>query len=340
MNGESSDRTATEAEGTGPFDLPLLLTHRENLRGFVLHFLGRALLAGIAGASILVVLLIFVFIVREAAMFFAPEDASAGVLAGIWARARAILGGAGWYPEAEPPEFGALAILAGSAYVTVGALLLAVPLGILASLCLSDIVPFPVRQVLKPVVELLAAIPSVAYGFFAVLVLAPWMQRVLGLSTGTNALNASLILALMAIPTIVSVSEDSLSALGRDLREASYALGATRAETLLRVVMPAARNGIFAAIILGMMRAVGETMVVWMASGNATQIPEPWWNFTASVRTLTATIAGEMGETARLSPHYHSLFVLGLFLLVFTFLLNLASEFLLRRVRLSEGTKA
>jgi phosphate ABC transporter permease protein PstC len=258
-------------------------------------------------------------------------------VSGLFAQVRTLFGHTGWYPEAEPPEFGALAILVGSAYVTVGSLFLAVPLGLLASVCLSDIFPFHVRQVVKPVVELLAAIPSVAYGFFAVLVLAPWMQRHLGIPTGANTLNASVMLAVMAIPTIVSVSEDSLTALGRELREASYALGATRAETILRVVMPAARNGIFAAMILGMMRAVGETMVVWMASGNASQIPSPWWDLGRSVRTLTATIAGEMGETVKQSPHYHALFSMGLLLLVFTFLLNLASEFLLRRARGAEG---
>ena len=230
-----------------------------------------------------------------------------------------------------------MAVFAGSAYVTFGSLLLAVPIGLLAAVCLSDVLPFRVRQVVKPVVELLAAIPSVAYGFFAVLILAPWMQENLNLPTGANALNASIMLAIMAIPTIVSVSEDSLTAMGRDLREASYALGATRAETMVLVILPAARNGVFAAIILGMMRAIGETMVVWMASGNAAQVPSPWWNLTQSVRTLTATIAGEMGETVKQSTHYHSLFALAFALLVFTFLLNLVGEFFLRRVRLAEG---
>ena len=243
-----------------------------------------------------------------------------------------------WYPESVgAPQFGALAIIVGSLYVSVGALLIAVPVGLLAAMCLSDILPFTVKELVKPVIEILAAIPSVAFGFFAIIVVAPLMQQYLGIPTGTNALNCALLLAAMAIPTIVSVSEDSLTAVGRDLREASYACGATRAETLLRVVMPAAHSGILAAVVLGMMRAIGETMVVWMASGNAAQIPSPWWDLTQSVRTLTGTIAGEMGETVHDTPHYSSLFALGLLLLVFTFLLNLVTEHFLRRVRRAGG---
>jgi phosphate transport system permease protein len=207
----------------------------------------------------------------------------------------------------------------------------------MAAVYLSDIVSFKARAVIKPVIEILAAIPSVTYGFFAVLVLAPWMQQRLGFATGTNALNAALILALMALPTIISVAEDSLSALGRELREASYALGATRVETVFKVVIPAALSGIMAAIMLGMMRAIGETMVVWMASGNANQIPHPWWDLSQSVRTMTATIAGEMGETEKGSAHYGSLFVVGVLLLGFSFCLNMASEFFLTRAKRAIG---
>ena len=166
------------------------------------------------------------------------------------------------------------------------------------------------------------------------------MQKYLGLSTGTNALNSIIMLAVMAIPTIVSMAEDSLWAVGRELREASYACGATRAETLLKVVIPAAHNGIIAAIVLGMMRAIGETMLVWMASGNACQIPSPWWDLTQSVRTMTATIAGEMGETPRGSTHYHALFTVGLMLLTFSLALNLLTEYLLHKARRSAGGRA
>lgn len=321
------DRTieTLDQAATSKFDRPLLLSPGEDLVGYLAAAAGKALLLVVTCASVLAVILIFVFITREAWPFL--TSGSIGEL----------LGSSSWYPAREPAEFGALALLAGSLYVTAGALIMAVPVGLLAAVFLSDIVPFRIRQLIKPIIELLAAIPSVAYGFFAVLVLAPWMQENLGLPTGVNALNASLILAIMAVPTIISIAEDALTSAGRELREGSYALGATRAETMIKVVIPAAHSGIIAAIILGMMRAIGETMVVWMASGNAAQVPLPWWNITQSVRTMTATIAGDMGETVKGSQHYHCLFALGFVLLVFTFTLNLIGEFFLARARRARG---
>ena len=282
--------------------------------------------------------------------------------------------------------------------MTLGAVLVCVPLGVAAAVSLSDVMPFKVRQMVKPVIEILAAIPSVVYGFFALVIFAPLLQNhggnflavaiwVVGLptltilafmlsdmihtkfklgrslyftvlalfeiviigilyyisakasgiaiSSGTNALNVSVILGIMALPTVVSVSEDALQAVGRELREGSYALGATRAETLLKVVIPAASSGIIAAVILGTMRALGETMVVWMASGNAAQIPEPWYNFFEPIRTLTATIAGDMGEADQStgSARFHVLFAMGLCLLVFSFISNLVSEWIVVRAR-------
>ena len=302
------------------FDRPLLLTPGQDILGWIVRRASLSLLQLVAFTCVLSVLFIFVFIVKESLPFF--TSAHAGDL----------MGGAQWHPtDKVQPVFGAWSMIVGSLYVTVGALAVAVPIGILAAVFLSDIVPFGLRQVVKPVIELLAAIPSVAYGFFAALVFAPWLESTLGLDSGKNALNCSIILAVMAIPTIVSISEDALSAVGRDLREGAYALGATRAETICLVVIPAAGRGILAAVILGMMRAVGETMLVWMASGNANQIPHPWWDITTSVRTLTATIAGEMAETAKNTTHYHALFALGLLLLVITFGLNLASDALVGR---------
>ncbi len=225
----------------------------------------------------------------------------------------------------------------GSLYVSLAALVFAVPLGILAAVFLSDVLSWRARNIVKPVIEILAAIPSVAYGFFAVLVLAPWMQKHFGFTTGTNALNASLILAIMALPTIISVAEDSISAIGRELREASYSCGATRMETMIKVVIPAAHSGIIAAVMLGMMRAIGETMVVWMASGNATQIPHPWWDVSQSIRTMTATIAGEMGEAPEGSEHRGALFAIGVLLLILTFSLNIVSEYFLSRAKKATG---
>ena len=306
---------------------PLSLTAEQDLRSFLGARLGRAVLFLITSSSVLAVLLIFVFVVLRALPFLTGHSLAE------------FLTSKGWYPTADPPVFGALTLVAGSMYVSVGALLFAVPLGLLAAVFLSDIVTWKIRNVVKPVIEILAAIPSVAYGFFAILVLAPWMQGEFGFTTGTNALNASLILAVMALPTIVTVAEDSISALGPELREASYSLGATRLETIVRVVIPAAHSGIIAAVVLGMMRAIGETMVVWMASGNATQIPHPWWDLAQSVRTMTASIAGEMGEAPSGSMHCSALFAVGVLLLMMTFLLNVVSEYFLAQAKKASGRK-
>ncbi len=308
------------------FEQPLVLTFGQDIRGFMFRHLGRLTLFILTCTSVLAVFLIFLFVILEAFPFLEKSSLVQ------------FLTSTSWYPEHKGlPEFGTLALIVGSVYVTAAALVFSVPIGVLAAVFLSDIVPFRVRNIIKPVIEILAAIPSVAYGFFAVLVMAPWLQKYLGFSTGTNALNASLLLSIMALPTIISVAEDSISATGRELREASYGLGATRVETMFKVVIPAAHSGIIAAIVLGMMRAIGETMVVWMASGNASQIPHPWWDLSQSVRTMTATIAGEMGETVKGSDHYRALFAIGLLLLVMTLMLNLVSEYFLTRAKKSLG---
>jgi phosphate transport system permease protein len=323
MNGQRSEEIAALATG---FRQPLVLTYGQDIRGYLFKHVGRLALLAMTCTSVLAVLLIFLFVILEAFPFLGKVSLVE------------FLTSTAWYPQARPdPEFGALALVAGSVYVTAASLFFSVPIGVLAAIFLSDIVSFKVRNIVKPVIEILAAIPSVAYGFFAVLVLAPWLQKHLGFATGTNALNAALLLSIMALPTIISVAEDSISATGRELREASYALGATRVETMFKVVIPAAHSGIIAGIVLGMMRAIGETMVVWMASGNASQIPRPWWDLSQSVRTMTATIAGDMGETEKGSDHYRALFAIGLLLLVMTLLLNIVSEYFLTRARKSLG---
>ena len=303
---------------------PLALTPGEDLKGYIGAHLGRALLFFITFTSVLAVLLILVFVIYRSLAFLSGYSIAE------------FLASRDWRPTADDPIFGAFAIIVGSLYVSVAALVFAVPVGVMAAVFLSDIVTWKLRNVVKPIVEILAAIPSVAYGFFAVLVLAPWMQKHFGFNTGTNALNAAIILAVMALPTIISVAEDSLSALGRELREASYSCGATRMETILKVVIPAAHSGIIAAIVLGMMRAIGETMVVWMAAGNAAQIPGSLFQ---PVRTLTATIAGEMGEADQVtgSARYHVLFLMALCLLVTSFGCNLVSEWVVRRSRRKLG---
>ena len=295
----------------------LLLTARQDAMGFARRIAGRIALAAVASMAILMVLLIFAFIIWKAWPFFAERGAVE------------FFSSLEWYPSKG--DYGALPMLYGSAIVTVTAMIVAVPIGLLTAVFLSDIVPFGIRQIIKPIIELLAAIPSVAYGFFAILVAGPWMQRNLGLDSSANALNASLVLAVMAMPTIVSISEDALTAAGRELREGAYALGATRAEVITKVVIPAAHSGVIAAIILGIMRAVGETMAVWMAAGMARQIPTPWWDLTASVRTITATIAQEMGDAPENSLHRQALFALGLVLLLVTFVLSLSSEYVMTR---------
>jgi len=319
------DMTLTLEPAADPTPRPLALTPGEDLAGFVGAYLGRALLFVVTCTSVLAVFLILVFVIVRSVPFFTGQSISQ------------FLTSRAWHPTSDPPAFGALTLIVGSLYVSAAALVFAVPVGILAAVFLSDIVSWKIRNVVKPVVEILAAIPSVAYGFFAVLVLAPWMQRHFGFSTGTNALNAALILAVMALPTIISVGEDSISALGRELREASYSLGATRLETVVKVVIPAAHSGIIAAVVLGMMRAIGETMVVWMASGNATQIPQPWWDLSQSIRTMTATIAGEMGEAPEGSSHRSALFAVGVVLLLMTFILNVVSEYFLSRAGKAAG---
>lgn len=310
---------------TVEFSRPLLLTPSEDLKSYILGHLGRLVLFTITLASVLAVLLIFWFIIQKSMAFLSDY----GVLKFLF--------GMDWKPKDAPPLFGSVTQLVGSLYVTFVSLIIAVPIGILAAVFLSDIAPFRLQQIVKPLIEILAAIPSVAYGFFAVLVLAPWLQNTLNFSTGANILNASVILAVMALPTIISVSEDSLSSIGREIREASYGLGATRAETMIKVVLPAASSGIVAGIILGMMRAIGETMVVYMASGNVRQVPSPWWDITQSVQALTATIIGEMGEAGIGTDHRKALFALGLLLLSFTFVLNIISEYFIAKVKKARG---
>ncbi len=352
----------------------------------ILSSFGHSLLFLITGVSVVSVLFIFIFIFRDALPFFKLEGFKDFFTSTLW------------YPSSDTQSFGALSLFFGSAIVTTGAIIVSVPIGVIAAVCLSDVLSFSLRQIMKPVIEILAAIPSVAYGFFALVIFAPLLQdsgsnilamsswivctplilltaiigsgllsskispvnslyiRIIAaliigiplfaglwflssyisgiqISSGTNALNVSIILGIMALPTVVSVSDDSLTAVNMSLREGSYALGATRAETLIKVVIPAAKGGIVAAVILGIMRAIGETMVVWMASGNAAKIPYPWFNFLEPIRTLTATIAGDMGEADQVigSSRYHVLFALALCLLLFTFICNLIGEKFIKR---------
>jgi phosphate transport system permease protein len=224
-----------------------------------------------------------------------------------------------WYPTADRPEFGAIPLIAASLWITAGALFFSVPLGVLFSLFLSEVVPEEMKAILKPAVELLANIPSVVYGFFGMVFLAPLIMRIFHLPVGLNGLTASVVLGIMALPTITSVCEDSLNAVPRTYREASLALGATKWETMIHVTLPAAASGVSAAVVLGLGRAIGETMTVLMVAGGAAVIPH---SLLQPMRPITATIAAEMGETAVGGLHYQSLFALGLFLLIITLGIN------------------
>ena len=228
-----------------------------------------------------------------------------------------------WDPTSpEKPEYGFLSMLASTVMITMGAMLLAFPLGVAVASYLSDVASPRVREIVKPIVELLAAIPSVVVGFIGLTLVGPFLARIFNLSNGLNALNGSLLLAIMALPTIISISEDSLNAVPAAYSEASLALGANVWQTLIKIKIPAAASGIIASLMLGMGRAIGETMTVLMATGNARAFPH---GFLQSVRTLTANIAIELGEVPFFSTHYYALFALGLVLFQITFFINLSS---------------
>ncbi|MBD3246174.1 MAG: phosphate ABC transporter permease subunit PstC [Candidatus Omnitrophica bacterium] len=244
------------------------------------------------------------------------------------------LGGKSWYPTYEPPDFGIRPLILGSLWVTVGALFVCVPLGVGTALYLNELAGPRQRAVLKPIVEVLAGIPSIVYGFFGMVLVAPFIQDLFNIPVGQTAFTGSLLLGVMATPTVASIAEDSLSFVPKSFREASFAVGANRWQTLTRVVIPAAGSGISTAIILGMSRAVGETMTVLMVCGGAAVIPD---SFFEPVRPMTATIAAEMGETVMGSAHYHALFAIGLILFLITLVFNVVAEIISRRYRLKLG---
>ena len=227
--------------------------------------------------------------------------------------------GLNWYPTDDPMEFGILPLIVGSLTVMALATVIAVPLGVATAIYLSEVAKPGMRRIVKPFVELLAALPSVVIGFFGMVVVAPFLQDYLGASTGLNLLNAGLMLAFMSVPIICSVAEDAIYSVPRELREASLSLGATKWETLTRVVLPAASSGIGTAVMLGMSRSIGETMVVLMVAGGAAVIPTSLFD---SVRPIPASIAAEMAEAPFHSEHYYALFATGIVLIIFALIFN------------------
>lgn len=229
-----------------------------------------------------------------------------------------------WLPTATPsPQLGTLPLVLGTLLVSIFAILIALPLGLGVAIYLSELADERIRKLFKPTIELLAGIPSVVYGFFGLVALAPFLQRALNLPVGETALAGSLILAIMALPTIITIAEDALRNTPKAMREASLALGATRWQTICRVIIPYAASGITAAVVLGVGRAVGETMAVLMVTGNAAVMPR---SLLEPVRTIPATIAAELGEAPAGGAHYQSLFMLGCILFVITMLINLSAE--------------
>jgi phosphate transport system permease protein len=237
---------------------------------------------------------------------------------------------AAWNPTATfvKPSYGILSMLVSTMMVSIGALIIAIPLGIGTASYLSDVASQRTREIAKPVVEILAGIPSVVVGFLGIVLVGPFIAKIFHLPNGLNALNGSVLLAIMALPTIVSLSEDALKSVPRSFEEASLALGASHWQTLIRVKIPAALSGIIAASMLGMGRAIGETMTVLMATGCSIAMPH---DFLQSVQTMTSTIAIELGEVPYNTTHYYALFGIGLVLFIITFIVNMASDIILHK---------
>jgi phosphate transport system permease protein len=283
----------------------MLKTRREKERAIRFAFYGIAL------ASITILFLIVAFLFLEGLPIFGKVSV------------REFLFGKYWYPTSEPPEFGIFPLIMASIAVTGLSGTLSIPLGVMTAIYLAEIASFNVRELVKPIVELLAALPSVVIGFFGMVVVAPFLQDVLDIPTGLNLFNASLMLAFMSIPTICSISEDAIYSVSMEIKEASLALGATHWQTIYRVIIPSSLSGISTAIILGMSRAIGETMVVLMVAGGATLIPSSIFD---PVRPMTASIAAEMAEAPFRGDHYYALFATGIVLFFITLLFNMLSD--------------
>lgn len=273
-------------------------------------------------STILFVILILYFLVSEGLP--ALGDVSLSTLLGTR-----------WYPIEG--LFGILPLFFGTIVVTAGAALIGIPFGVVTAVYISEIAPRWAREILKPLVEVLAGLPSVVLGFIGIQVLSPFLRQFLDLPTGLTAFTGSLLLGGISIPTIVSISEDALNTVPKSYREAALALGATRWQTIWGVTLPAARSGVLTAIMLGIGRSMGETIAVMMVTGNAPVLPHGLNALFLPVRTMTATIASEMGEVAAGSPHYHVLFFVGIVLFLIALAINVAaSSMVFRKLKRSE----
>jgi len=274
-----------------------------------------------ASLAVVVVTFILLFLLRDGYPIFVEV----GIIPFLF--------GDTWAPTAVPTLFGIFPLIVGTLLVTIGAIVFAVPLSIGCAIYVSELASPRVKSVLKPAIELLAGIPSVVYGFFGLIVLTNFIRVAFDVPTGETWLAASILLGIMALPTIISVSEDAISAVPPEFKEGSLAVGANRWQTISKVIVPAALSGIAAAIILGIGRAIGETMAVLMVAGNAAVIPDPVWNVLSPIRTLTATLGIEMGEVSVGSEHYSALFGIAVVLLIITLIINLSAVALLRYLK-------
>lgn len=278
-------------------------------------------LAAAAGVSVLALAAIVIFLLSQALPIFAHVSL------------KDFLFSTEWYPTDDPPVFGIGALIAGSLACAALTTLIAVPFGVLTACAIHAGMPPALTRIVKPLIELMAALPSVVIGFIGMIILAPWLQDMFGIATGLNLFNASIMLAFMCVPTIASISEDALRNVPSGLREASLALGATRWETLLKVELRWAMGGIATAVMLGISRVIGETMVVLMVAGGAAIIPESIFD---PVRPMTSSIAAEMAEAAVGGEHYHALYATGLVLFIITFAFNLRAWYAARRFGLEK----
>ncbi len=272
------------------------------------------LLCGLA--SIFFVVIIFLFLLREGLALFKIITPGQFLL------------GSKWYPISEPPDLGILPLILGSILVTLGAAVISIPIGVGCAIYIAEVAPFKLKEILKAGIELLAAIPSVVLGFIGMVTLVPWVKTIFNIPTGLTALSGSVMLAFMAMPTIVSIAEDALYSVPKTYKEGALALGATRWQAIWRVMLPAASSGILAAVMLGIGRVIGETMAVMMITGNSAIIPH---SILQPVRTLTATIAAEMGEAVVGSEHYFALFAIGIVLFVISFAINVTADVFLHK---------
>jgi phosphate transport system permease protein len=274
------------------------------------EFVIEAVIRVLGFSAIGFVMLIFIFLLREGMPTFLEVGP-------------ANLFGTRWYPTFD--LFGTVPLILGSLLVTVTAIAMALPMGVATAVFVREVAPNWAREILKPMIEVLAGIPSVVLGFFGMTIVAPFVRERLGTPTGLTAFTGALILAYMSLPTIISVAEDALDAVPKSYRDGARAMGATEWQTIWRVVVPAARSGVVTAVMLGLGRAIGETMAVMLVTGNAARMPVTLNSLLRPARTMTATVAAEMGEVAQGSVHYHVLFGIGLILFLLTFIINLTA---------------